>query len=160
MKALKIKNINLLKLRAMEEAKKARTKEIKNIYTNALQSHKNSSLGTGNIPKPRFRKISEDINENYFSTITKNKDAKEKEFRTTRFESDHNLLSVPEKNLNSYEEKIIKTIPLVQIRKIPFEEKERIWQRQIKTWGKALDDRIWTRKVINVILLVNNIVEK
>ena len=57
--------------------------------------------------------------------------------------------SQAEKNLDVFLERISKRVPMLG--QFPrFDEKERVWNGQIQTWKKALDDRLWTQKVVLV----------
>ncbi|KAJ3285451.1 hypothetical protein HK104_009477 [Borealophlyctis nickersoniae] len=59
-------------------------------------------------------------------------------------EDEEHPQSIPEQNLAEYNNMIRQELPTVRI---PKRTKERVWNDQIKTWEKALDDRVWTRTV-------------
>ena len=69
----------------------------------------------------------------------------ELEYAENEVKDAHKVESIPEANLANFIDRIIKKAPI--LRKIPMSETKKAWNDQLKTWGRALDDRVWSRKV-------------
>ncbi|KAI8924490.1 hypothetical protein BC831DRAFT_465593 [Entophlyctis helioformis] len=56
-------------------------------------------------------------------------------------------LSQAERNLHAFEDRVRQTVPLLEA--FPrIADSERTWRSQLSTWTRALDDRVWTQKVV------------
>ena len=65
--------------------------------------------------------------------------------------------SLAERNLASFQENIAKALALPDnIQALSVAEQRKVYQSQVKTWSKALDDRLWTRQVNQVHLYNSN----
>ncbi|KAL5034853.1 Centrosomal protein of 95 kDa [Batrachochytrium dendrobatidis] len=56
-------------------------------------------------------------------------------------------LSPPRQNIQAFEDCVRKTIPVVHSKFLTESQRESLWSSQLSTWTRALDDRLWTRKV-------------
>jgi hypothetical protein len=132
MKALKVKQAGLMRAKAMKP-KPDTTK-----YHQELSRHKQSFKPVKFAAVPKYSKSASFTGEQ--PTVVTN---------TISDASDHfydlKADSRPESNLLAFIEDIEKSVPLSG--PLPFDETERTWKSQLKTWSSALDDRIWTRKV-------------
>ena len=63
-----------------------------------------------------------------------------------------NKPSQAEKNMDAFEKRVRDVLPILGQFPKPA-DKERSWTRQLKTWNRALDDRVWTQKVEMVCLI-------
>lgn len=121
---------------------------MKNIYSSQTHTEEESKK-LGRVKKSLARPITDRArealprpDESAFAEILKKTEITVKHVKGPK--------TVPEKNLEIFEERIRRNIPMLE----PFPSKatdENVFDAQLRTWTKALDDRLWTRKVNAVI---------
>lgn len=126
MKALKLKRRNLLQ--NISQATETVTKTYK--------SQRNKESNISKLIEKEIKQISSRPKKGPLSQIDQVViGATSKEVRTR-----------PEKNLDRFEERVRRSMPLCE--PFPSEKvKDHMHEQQIKTWTKALDDRLWNKKV-------------
>lgn len=133
MRALKLKRMNLLK-------------NISDATESAARSYKSQKKKESNVNKiidKEIKLISSRPSQGPLSEIDTAKDSKE--FKTR-----------PERNLKGFQERVIKSMPLLE--SYPSQkEKDHVHEQQLKTWTKALDDRLWSKKVSSVLHTMNDV---
>ena len=134
MKALKIRRYNLLK--NVEGSKRKILKET------AISKTKSKRL----LDKSLAEKLRKDVEKDAKTSNSKELDLDVKESSNYVEVEDPEGLTVPEQNLENFEQRIRSRITLFD--KFPSKEtKEKAQTNQAQTWKKALDDRLWARKV-------------
>jgi hypothetical protein len=142
MKALKIRRYNLLK--NLEGSKR-----------NILRESGSTKNKTKRLLDKSFsEKLRKDIEKEARTRSSKDADPDVKELSSYIEVEDPEGLTLPEQNLENFEKAIRSRIALFD--KFPSKEvKEKAQTTQVQTWKKALDNRLWARKVDEVGLLLD-----
>jgi hypothetical protein len=89
--------------------------------------------------------------EEYVSAIMDEDENSDDEAHNEKVDYPPRSASMTERNLNSFMQQVTDAVPLTK--PFPATERERAWKAQLKLSRKALDDRIWTQRVVMVISL-------